>query len=535
MRNGFRQSMAWLHTWVGLLLGWVLYFMFITGTVGYLDTEIDRWMMPEAPVADLTIPPEPTLNKARHYLEVHAPRAQRWLISLPVDRNSPYPRVFWSGAQGEGIEETGSQLLDPTTGAALETRDTSGGQTLYSMHWRLHYLPRGPSDLIIGVATMFMLVALITGIIVHKKIFKDFFTFRPGKGQRSWLDAHNLVSVLSLPFQVMITYSGLIFMMFIYMPLVVAAWYGPGQDNRQVFFDEVFSPGAAIDARGEPAPLTALGDVVSAAQQRWEDAPIASVDIRHPQDANARIIVRGNFAAGPLRAADTLTFDGVTGERLSEQPALGSGGKAFRDVTVGLHEGLFAGPVLRVLYVVSGLLGSAMVATGLVFWSVRRRQRIEKARQVPHPGLRLVEKLNVATVAGLPVAIAAYFWANRLLPLDIANRAEWEVHSLFLTWLVLLGHAVLRPATRAWFEQLTLAAFAFGLLPLLNFISTDRHLGQSLATGDWVFAGFDLTALAVGLVLGWIAWRVLKKLQGPSARTLKAASPARQALYGEQL
>jgi hypothetical protein len=29
MKDYFRQSMAWLHTWVGLLLGWVLYFMFI--------------------------------------------------------------------------------------------------------------------------------------------------------------------------------------------------------------------------------------------------------------------------------------------------------------------------------------------------------------------------------------------------------------------------------------------------------------------------------------------------------------------------
>lgn len=39
--------MAPLHTWVGVLFGWLLYFMFVTGTAGYLDTEIDRWMRPE--------------------------------------------------------------------------------------------------------------------------------------------------------------------------------------------------------------------------------------------------------------------------------------------------------------------------------------------------------------------------------------------------------------------------------------------------------------------------------------------------------
>ena len=34
MKAAFRQSMAWLHTWAGLVVGWVLFFMFLTGTVG---------------------------------------------------------------------------------------------------------------------------------------------------------------------------------------------------------------------------------------------------------------------------------------------------------------------------------------------------------------------------------------------------------------------------------------------------------------------------------------------------------------------
>ena len=45
----FRQSMAWLHTWSGLVLSLILYFVFITGTFGYFNSEIDHWMQPEAP------------------------------------------------------------------------------------------------------------------------------------------------------------------------------------------------------------------------------------------------------------------------------------------------------------------------------------------------------------------------------------------------------------------------------------------------------------------------------------------------------
>ncbi|PSD23687.1 hypothetical protein C7E12_22225, partial [Stenotrophomonas maltophilia] len=41
-------------------------------------------------------------------------------------------------------------------------------------------------------------------------------------------------------------------------------------------------------------------------------------------------------------------------------------------------------------------------------------------------GLRLVDALNIGTVAGLPIAFAAYFWGNRLLPLQIAERSSAE-------------------------------------------------------------------------------------------------------------
>jgi len=107
------------------------------------------------------------------------------------------------------------------------------------MHYVLHYLPERAGEWIVGVATMFMLVALVTGVIIHRRIFRDFFTFRPGKRQRSWLNAHNVLSVLTLPYQFMITYSGLIILAGVYMPLVAAQY---GMD------------GAGPDPRAMPAP-----------------------------------------------------------------------------------------------------------------------------------------------------------------------------------------------------------------------------------------------------------------------------------------
>ena len=54
MNGKFRISMTWLHTWAGLVFCWLLYFLFVTGTLGYFDSEIDLWMTPEAAVAEPT-------------------------------------------------------------------------------------------------------------------------------------------------------------------------------------------------------------------------------------------------------------------------------------------------------------------------------------------------------------------------------------------------------------------------------------------------------------------------------------------------
>ncbi len=59
-----------------------------------------------------------------------------------------------------------------------------------------------------------------------------------------------------------------------------------------------------------------------------------------------------------------------------------------------------------------------MVATGLLLWAVAR---VPKAGVERGFGLRLVQTLNVATIAGLPMAIAGFFLANRLLPVALAG------------------------------------------------------------------------------------------------------------------
>lgn len=174
-----------------------------------------------------------------------------------------------------------------------------------------------------------------------------------------------------------------------------------------------------------------------------------------------------------------------------------------------LHFAQLGGATMRWLYFLMGLAACAMIATGLVLWSNKRRKYHAERSGLTH--YRFIEALNVAAVAGLMVAIGTYFWVNRILPLGLIDRSLWETRCFFVLWCCCLAHSLLRvESIFAWRDQLYTAAFLFGLLPLLNGLMTNSHLVVSLPKGQWELAGFDLTALAAGLLLGWTARRIGK-------------------------
>ena len=78
--------MAWLHTWCGLVLSLILYFVFITGTFGYFNSEIDYWMQPKAPGDIGGADDAELLRRGFDYLRGEVPDATRHFVALPGDR-----------------------------------------------------------------------------------------------------------------------------------------------------------------------------------------------------------------------------------------------------------------------------------------------------------------------------------------------------------------------------------------------------------------------------------------------------------------
>lgn len=516
MKEGFRQSMNWVHTWSGLLVGWVLFMVFAAGTACYYRDEITFWMKPELHQAGLSLPPEvEVVGNTVAALQQRAPAAQRWFITLPTERE-PGVRASWSAppvargaaepAMEPGVTRRGrlySAVLDPATGKPLAaTRETRGGEFFYRLHFDLHYMPAIWARWVIGFCAMFMLVAIITGIVTHRRIFADFFTFRPKKGQRSWLDAHNATAVLALPYHLMITYTGLVTLMLMYMPFGPQVTY---KGDQQAFTAEVFPASGPRDPKpsGIATPLTPMAPLIDQAQQRWGEGSIARINVHNPGDAVATITL-SRKAQDMSSAQPALMFNGTSGKLLNEVGEDRGAVVTTRSVLYGLHLGRFADPLLRLLFFVSGLAGCVMVATGLLLWAVKERNKY--ARVVANGGRvgwasRLVDGLNVGAIAGLMIALPAFFWANRLLPVGMAGRGQAEIDIFFGVWALAAIAGLAWPTRRMWIVQLGIAAFLFGAIPLLNTATTATHLGVSIPAGMWAVAGFDLTCLALGATL----------------------------------
>jgi uncharacterized iron-regulated membrane protein len=491
--------MAWLHTWAGLIFGWLLFAIFLTGTLSYFKDEISQWAQPEIVPRDVST--AASVERAQQWLQLNAPDARRWFITVPTER-SPELGVSWSPAKGKFQQKS----LDSLSDTPVHARESMGGEFFYRFHFQLQ-MPYPWGRWLASLAGLVMLIALISGIITHKKIFKEFFTFRPRKGQRTWLDGHNAVAVLVLPFHLMITYSSLVIFMTMIMPASILTVYGK---DTQAFFDELFPSFKSVPAAGTHAPLAPLGPMLDVAREKWPNESIGLITVNNPGDANATVSLATSGASHIANQPGTaLIFDGVSGELKSES-TMNAASLLLAGGLYGLHMGQFAGPVLRGLYFLCGVGGTAMIGSGLVLWLSKRRLKHAKADAIPFE-LRLVEMLNIASMSGLMLAVASFFWANRLLPVDFAHRSAWEVNTFFCMWGISLVHALarvfLRDGRTAWREQLTLAALLLGGLPVLDVITAGGYLAASLQQGRWTLLGLDLTALVTGIFLAWGAMR----------------------------
>ena len=555
MFQNLRQAMTWLHTWFGLLLGFVLIVVFFFGSLSVFDREIDRWAIPESRFAPQPMPSfdrllrpvfegmQPTPESVDAMRDrVNGPMPQRFDIvrqwGAYTTHRDPVLGLFagYDVPNAKDPEEAvwGDRTIDPRNGKPLSDDHLKiGSQFFYPLHYSLTLEWRSVGYWIVGFAALMMLVALVSGVVIHRKILRELFTFRPNKSQRSVLDLHNLTGVVALPFHFFFAFTGLVIFAGIYFPVTHTQLHDLHDLHEKI---EATETGLPHDRAGVAASLASVDAMVAQAQQRWHDRGMAGevgfLTLQHVGDANGYVSV---YRAGTDRIALTgegIHFKASTGELLHEDPQ-GSAVDSINEFLTGLHLQHFRHWLLRWLYVLGGLTGCVCIATGFLFF-VEKRKR-QHAKQGSH-GARVVDALAVTTITGTLLATVGILIANRLLPeaspAGWPGRGDLERYVFWGTWVLAMAHAFWRsaPVARdernpAWHEQAFAVSVLAVLAVLLNWATTGDHLIRTIATGYWPVAGVDLSLLAGGAIAFLVARRLTTR-QPPTARVRAEVSHA---------
>jgi uncharacterized iron-regulated membrane protein len=547
MEKSFTQRMDWLHTWFGLVLGWLAFALFLTGTIAVFWFEIQHWAQTELHGRKM-LSLEDTVQYSVDYLEKIAPDSRRWAVTLPDLDRHPLLVLNW-------LDENDAQQfvrLVPDGSGTEVTTVTQGGRFFVDFHWTfnrpVHDLTGGTFQwtyMLSGAVGLAFLICTITGLVVHKKIFRNFFTFRrqAKSVQTRWLDAHNVLGVISWPFQFVIVLTGLAFYCYLYIPsgMQMASRYpeppraavvgggGPSMLWGRFTADAVGRVPGNIVAPGNPAPNVPVVDLFARAQA--EMGTVSSFTVNNPHRDNAT--VRFGATRAPTHeitfTSDNMVFDGATGAVISPAGNTINAVQKVTNVLGGIHFAFFGGTAMRVLYFLCGLAGTIMIGAGLVMFMAKRRAKARSAAAARFYGF--VDRMNVAAIGGALFACASYFWALRLLPqslsdpsggfpgvgvyaairavpLDQAARSDLELYAFYFAWGVAGAHALLRAPHKAWFEQFAaVAALCIGL-PVIGYLVPNSDIVSMIAAGDWKVVSVDLTAFGIGLALAGAAWKM---------------------------
>lgn len=552
MRDTFRQSMAYLHTWLGLVLGFVLMVCFFFGSLSVFDREIDRWSVPETrahvqemPSFDNTIEPlfagvtpDPvSLRYAAGEVIGELPPASELEVSsweAYVGHRDPLIRLYTyydvpnqpKDPALDHVHVYGYAALDPTTGERLppevEDRLSLGTGFFFPLHFMLHLAWEDIGYWIVGLAGMSMLAALVSGIVMHRRIFREFFTFRPDKSkQRSILDLHNMTGVLALPFLFVITLSGV---------LIFATMYLPANTNlmlplvKQQEAVELASTPVPEHRSHQPGQHGSVDAMMAEAQARWAEqgvpGNVGAVGLVHVGDDNAYVYVQRD-QSDRVSNPELIYFNAADGSVLYEPPGAHPVEGVY-DFFYGLHFQFFKHWGLRWLLFTGGLVGCACIATGFLFFVEKRRKKHASAGIA---GARVVDALAVSAVTGMVVATLAMMVSNRLLPVEIPRHGYWQMMVFWLTWLATLAHASFRSrpvlsggTNPAWGEQAWAITALAVTAVIANWITTGDHLLKTVGELYWPVAGVDLVLLGGATLAAVAALKLRQRVGRESAR-----------------
>lgn len=344
------------HTWLGLMVGALMYLICLSGALLVFQNELERWEQPQIEefVDYDRAAAERTFNEA-----IFNPGfvTEHMYLVLPTE-DVPRLRI---------ASEDASFFLD-AHGSAGEVERIGFSEMLVKLHLYLH-LPESWGIILVSTTGAILVGLILSGLFAHPKIFRDAFHLRLG-GNRALTqtDIHNRLSVWGLPFHLLIAITGAYFGLALINLGVVAELNYDG--DRAAVADTVFSADPVVDSQPGPVNIT---------------APLAWIEAQVPNATAQMVLVHDAGKAGQhisisaahegrLIYGENYRFDADGTFISSDGYADGPAGKQAVYSIYQLHFGWFGGFWGKLAYALLGLALAVVSATGVNIWLARRGQ-----------------------------------------------------------------------------------------------------------------------------------------------------------------
>lgn len=381
----FKKINNWLHLWLGLASGIIVFIVCITGCIWVFNEEITALLEPETKVE-------------RQQKAVILPSQ---LMQIAAKEHPGLKVSYANYQQGRAInlgigERRGPNItlkIDPYTGRIISKEVHKKGEANF-FRWVLNghrflWLPFEIGRPIVNYGTLIFVILLITGLVwwypkkwTKSTRDKSFRIKWDGSFKRVNLDLHNVLGFYSLIFLLAIAMTGMVYGI---------KWYSEG-----LYW--VTSGGDSLPGREREAHSDSLMANRFYTPQQAMDKAWTTVIARHPKSegfyysfpdtakAKSAIFVTIYPNSGQFYNNQSYTFDQHTLKRLPGNKVYGAAyasapfGTKLRKMNYDIHVGSILGFPGKVLAFLSSLIGASLPVTGFLVWWGKRNKKDKKKK-----------------------------------------------------------------------------------------------------------------------------------------------------------
>ncbi|MEL7002537.1 MAG: PepSY-associated TM helix domain-containing protein [Bacteroidota bacterium] len=498
------------HTVAGIVISFALFVIFYAGAFSLFRHEIMQWENPDMrqPMVenfdfDKAVEKVDSVYGGLNYYQ----NTNFWLPT----KEAPVLYVYGAINTSDSTTERMAAYVNPIDMSVQDVREpkTTVSETVY----HLHYFRQIPiiGLYLSGFVALFFLFAIVTGVIIHwKNLLTKFYAFtKVGSWKSIWTNAHTVLGVIGLPFQIIYAVTGAFYALLLLI-LVPAAFLLYGGDQEKLV--NKVNPAAALKVEEDTPSYNhhSLSHLYAQVRAAYPTHEVTRVNTRNfgKEDAVAFWTVedhKGILSSGSLAMR---MKDGKILEEYSLIPNKRSYSYSVIDFISKLHFATYGGYLLKVIYFVLAMITCFMIVSGILIWRTSRdnNKYTFKQRLFHHR----VTKVYLAICLSMFPAFAILFLANKLVPMEIVERSVLVNQIFFLGWL---GLTVVGLFWNKYSQQnknyLIIGGVLSIMIPIVNGVVTGAWIWNTWNLYEWV-AYIDLFWLFAGATSLYVAIFELK-------------------------